>query len=414
VTKRPLRIGIIGTGFMGRVHSHAWRQVAAHFDLPVMPVLHTVCGRRREPAQELASRYGWHNVTTDTTALIHDPDIDLIDITAPNNLHADLAIAAAKAGKTVACEKPLACTGANADRMARAVDDAKVASFVWFNYRRVPALALVRHFVQSGRIGRIFRVQSAYLQDWLNDCDSSDSWRLQKDMAGGGSLIDLASHVVDLVRAITGCEFLRVAATMRAFKSCRAVVPQARTGDDVTDGKDALSPSRGQPECIDTCLPWGDGPVDVDDALAITADLSNGAICSIETSRCATGHGNDLAFEVNGDRGAIRFRLPEFNHLEFWDNTLPVVERGWRRITATGSAAPYASAYWPTDHALGYADSFTNTAADILRSLGTDESFSPNFDEGRACQHVLDAIAQSAAERRWVELSQRISLPVGH
>lgn len=371
-----LGVALLGTGFMGRAHSNAWRQVASFFDPPRVPVLELLCGRRRAAAADLAARFGWRRIETDWRRAVEDPAVDLVDIGLPNDLHAEPALAALAAGKHVACEKPLARDLAEARRMRDAARAAGAArSFVWFNYRRCPAVALARRLVTEGRLGRLLRVEARYLQSW-GGADTPRSWRFERARAGSGALGDLAAHVVDLVRFVSGEEIGEVLGAAAH-----------RLHDERPDPAD---PARRLPS-------------DVDDAFHFLARLEGGALASFEASRIAAGHLNAASLEIGGEDGALRFELERMNRLFFFDGREPRATRGWREIvcTAAGEHA-WVFAWWPEAHLLGYEHGFVNQAADILAVLGGGEPAVPlpDFEDAYLTQRVLEAAAVAAREHR--------------
>ena len=386
-----VNIGLIGYQFMGKAHSNAWLQAPHFFDLPAPPILHTLCGRTAAKTRQVAARWGWRHSETDYRALLENPEIHLIDITAPNYAHAELALAAAAAGKAVACEKPLARNLAEARAMAAAVKKARTPNFVWFNYRRVPALAWARHLVEAGRLGRVFHVRALYLQDWAKDPKVPLSWRFSGPEAGSGSLGDLAAHSVDLVRFLTGDEFSAVCGLTHTFVKTRAP-------GQMVEGLTARVQAGGKAHAR---------KVTVDDAVLFLAQLRSGAIGTFEATRFATGHHNGNSVEINGEKGALRFHFEDFSYLDFFDDTLPRGEKGWRRISVTAGQDPYSGRYWPPGHVIGYEHTFINTAADIVRHLaGETRQFHANFDDGLRCQEVLEAVALSQHRREWVRISE--------
>ncbi len=390
-----LNIGLVGYQFMGKAHSNAWANVAHFFDLPQPPLMHTLCGRTASKVQAAAQRWGWKNSVTNFHDMLAHPDIDLIDVSVPNNTHPDIVIAAAEAKKAVACEKPLARTYAEAKAMHAAVKKSKVKNYVWFNYRRVPAVALARQLVEQGRIGKIYHVRALYLQDWIKDPTIPLVWRLTKDVAGSGAHGDLCAHSIDLLRYISGEEFTEVCGLFNTFIKERPVGAMLEGLTTTTTGKN--DPSKKAPM----------GKVDVDDAVWFLCKLQGGGIGTFEASRFATGHHNKNSIEINGEKGALRFDFPNFSFLEFFDDTLPKSEKGWRKISCTTGNHPYAGNYWPADHPIGYAETFINTAADILQNMaGKTAEFHANFDDGLACQAVLEAVALSAEQKRWVHLQE--------
>jgi predicted dehydrogenase len=371
-------VGMVGYAFMGRAHSLAWQTVGRVFDLPVRPRLAAVCGRDKAAAQAAADRLGWAAVETDWRALVARDDVQLIDISAPGDLHAPIAIAALRAGKHVLCEKPLANTLAEAEAMAAAADAAYpdgARAMVGFNYRRVPALALARQLVADGRLGTLRHVRAVYLQDWLVDPDAPMTWRMQVEHAGSGALGDLGAHIVDLAHYLTGDVITGVAAVSATF-------------------------TRERP------LPGGSGTrqtgqVTVDDAVVFTARLGGGALASFEATRYAAGRKNGLRIELNGSAGSLAFDLERLNELEFFDRTdaadCTPDTGGFRRILVTEPDHPYLSAWWPPGHTLGWENTFTNQAAGLLTAIAAGTQPEPSFADGLAVQRVLDAAARSAA-----------------
>lgn len=389
-----MNVGLVGYQFMGKAHSHAWLSAPHFFDLPIHPVMHTLCGRTREKVVSTAQRWGWKNAETDYHAMLKNPEIDLVDVGVPNNAHPEVVIAAAEAGKAIACEKPLARTLKEAREMHAAVKKSGVKNFVWFNYRRVPAVTMAHQLVKQGRIGRIFHVRALYLQDWIKNANIPLVWRMSKEVAGSGSHGDLCAHSIDMLRYITGDEFTEVCGMMETFIKQR---PIGEMLEGLTTNADALK-EKG---------PQKMGSVDVDDAVWFMCKLKGGGLGTFEATRFATGHHNTNSIEINGDQGALRFDFPNFSFLDFFDDTLPPSEKGWRRISCTTGNHPYAGHYWPADHPIGYAETFINTAADItLAMAGKIDDFHANFDDGLRCQEVLEAVSLSAQQKRWVNVGE--------
>jgi predicted dehydrogenase len=391
--QKELRVGLIGTQFMGKAHSNAWAQVNHFFDTPTKAVMQAVCGRNAERAQAVADKWGWKSVETDWKKLIARPDIDLIDICTPNNNHAEIAIAALKAGKHVACEKPLCMNMAEANAMVDAARAAKnQLTTVWYNYRRVPALTLARQLVQEGRIGKVFHVRAVYLQSWIIDPNFPAIWRLQADVAGTGSHGDLNAHVIDAARFITGEEITEVVAHMETF------VKQRPTGNMVGGLSAATNAAGGKVEMAE---------VKVDDAVVMLARLQGGGVGTFEATRFAQGNKNGSKIEINGEKGAIKFEFEDMNWLEFYDAKLPGREQGWIKISATTGEHPYSGAYWPAGHIIGYEHTFINQASDILKAVGEGnlKSMQPDFEDAFKTQAVLAAASQSAQEHRWVNVA---------
>jgi predicted dehydrogenase len=373
-------VGMVGYSFMGRAHSLAWNTVGRVFDLPVRPRLAAICGRDKAAAEAAAGRLGWAAAETDWRALIARDDVQLVDIAAPGDLHAPIAIAALAAGKHVLCEKPLANTLAEAEAMRAAADDAYprgARAMVGFNYRRVPALALARRLVEQGRIGRLRHFRAVYLQDWLADADAPMTWRMRAERAGSGALGDLGAHVVDLARYLTGDELTGVCALSETFVRERPLA----------DGP-------------------GSGTVTVDDAVLFTGRLASGALASFEVTRYATGRKNGLRVELNGSAGSLAFDLERLNELEFFDASGDGADNGFRRILVTEGSHPYLSGWWPPGHTLGWEHTFTHQARDLLTAIAAGDQPSPSFADGLAVQRVLHAVQTSAANgNSWESLT---------
>ena len=372
---RPLGVAMIGYAFMGRAHSQAWRTVAAAFEVPAV-ARRVIVGRDETAVAEAAARLDWEQHATDWREVISREDIDIVDICTPGFLHAEIAIAALEAGKHVLCEKPLANDTAEAEAMVRAAEAATARGQVaalGFTYRRVPALALAKQFVEEGKLGTVRQAKVAYLQDWLVDAEAPMSWRLRKETAGSGALGDIASHAIDQVQHLTGQRTTAVRGRLATM------VPQ-RPGEDGTEA------------------------VTVDDAAWATLELDGGAIASVEVSRMATGAKNRLTVELYGSAGALRFDLENPNELWFLDATRPIAEQGFTRVLVTEPEHPYLEAWWPQGHVLGWEHAFSNQARDLLLAIAGDPvsdaptpRFSPDFSDGLALQRVLDAIIASDA-----------------
>jgi predicted dehydrogenase len=377
-----MRVAMIGYGFMGAAHSQAWSVAPRFFDLPFRPELAVLVGRDGDRAAAAAARFGWQESATDWREVIERDDIGLIDICSPGDSHAEIAIAALAAGKHVLCEKPLANTVAEAVSMAEAAESALAAgvfAMVGFSYRRVPAITFARDLVLSGRIGTVRRVQANYLQDWLVDEDAPMTWRLDKALAGSGSLGDIGAHAVDAVQFITGQRVDEVSGTLATFVSERPLL-----GESIGLSGTASS-ERGR--------------VTVDDSALLTARLSGGALASFEATRFATGRKNAFRLEFSGSSGAVSFDLERMNELEFYDGTDAPGEQGFRRILVTEPEHPYAAAWWPTGHGLGYEHAFSHQVRDLLVDIAAGRQPEPSFTDGLQVQRVLDAVERSAAAR---------------
>jgi predicted dehydrogenase len=384
-----LRVGLIGTQFMGKAHSNGWSQVGHFFPSSTKVVKQAICGRNEERAKSMAHTWGWNSVETDWRKLIERKDIDLIDICTPNNSHAEIAIAALKAGKHVACEKPLAMSVDEAGKMVKAAKDAKnLLNTVWYNYRRVPALALAKQLVDEGRIGRVFHVRCVYLQSWIIDPNFPAVWRLDSKTAGSGAHGDLNAHIIDAARFITGDEITEVVAHAETFIKERPVGAMAG----------GLSASGSASKKSDMAK------VTVDDAVVILAKFKGGAVGTFEATRFAQGRKNGNKIEINGEKGAIEFGFEDMNRLKFYDAAADSRLQGWTDIMVTEGSHPYAGAYWPAGHIIGYEHTFINQCSDIVAAIASGKAgqMQPDFANAAKTQAVLDAALESSAERKWV------------
>ncbi len=376
-----LGVGMVGYAFMGRAHSHAWRNVSAFFDLPVRPALAVLAGRSQEKAEAAAASLGWAAAVTDWRELVERDDVQIVDVCTPGDSHAEIAIAALEAGKHVLCEKPMANTVEEAVAMTEAAQRASargVRSMVAFNYRRVPAVALARKFVADGRLGELRHVRAQYLQDWIVDPDFPLVWRLQKDKAGSGALGDIGAHIIDTAQFITGRLITGVSAITETFVKERPLAEES-AGLSAAAGASAT------------------GPVTVDDAALFIGRMEGGMLASFEATRFATGRKNALRIEINGSLGSLAFDFEAMNELWFHDNTLSDSEGGFRRIIVTEGDHPYVGSWWPPGHGLGYDHTFTHEARDFLEAVATGADPSPSFAEGLRVQRVLAAVERSAA-----------------
>jgi predicted dehydrogenase len=384
MSKKKVNVGLIGYQFMGKAHSNAYRQVGRFFDLPVEVVMHTICGRNEEAVKKAAETYGWERYSTDWHAVVNNPEIDVIDISTPGNLHAEIAIAAAKAGKAVFCEKPIGNTLAEAEIMLKAVQDAGVPHAVFHNYRKAPAVALARQLIEEGRLGKLYHMRATYLQDWIADPNFPLVWRLQKEIAGSGAHGDINAHIIDLGRYLVG-EFDEVVGTLHTFIKERPIAGEI---------DDKLGAKAGDKM----------GKVTVDDAAMFLAKFKNGALGTFEASRFAVGRKNYNRFEINGSGGSVVFNLERMNELEFYDNATPEQTHGFTLIQATEASHPYAGHYWPAAHIIGYGETFTNLLADAFTNMAAGKPISPDLVDGYENQRVLDAVERSSESGRWVKL----------
>jgi predicted dehydrogenase len=384
---KELRIAIIGTNFMGRAHSNGWLQAAKFFDPELTPVLQVACGRNEETLAAFAARWGWKHTETDWRKVIARDDVDVVDISLPQNMHAEVAIAAARAGKHIFCEKPMALNLADAEAMLAAAQEAGVTHYVNHNYRRVPAVRLAKQLIDEGRIGRIFHWRGAYQQDWIVDPNFPLTWHLQKETAGTGPHGDLNSHSVDLAQYLVG-EIRSVSCLLASFIKERPL-----------PGKNAATFSAG-----DSSGPKEMGTVTVEDASLMHVEFASGAVGSFESTRFASGRKNHHTFEIYGSEGSLTFDLERLNELEFYSRNDPPHAQGFRRILATDSCHAYIANWWPPGHTIGYEHEFVHATVDFIRAVATGEPISPNFADGVECMKVLDAGVRSAQSGQRVQV----------
>jgi len=378
---RPLNVGVIGCGFMGRAHSNAYRKVNSFFDLEYRPVLRAICDVNPARFEGWQEKWGYESTETDWKRLLKRDDIELIDICVPNKFHKDIACAAAKAGKMVLCEKPLAMDAREGEAMTRAVEKAGVANMVWFNYRRVPAISLAKQIIDEGRLGRIFHYRALYLQDWTISAKVPQGgnalWRLDASVAGSGVTGDLLAHSIDTAMWLIG-GVDSVCAMTETFIKERAL--------------------QDRPEVVK--------PVRIDDACAFLARFRNGALATFESTRYARGRKNQNSFEVNGEKGSIYFNLEEPHRLQFFDHGDPPHLHGWRSILVTDAEHPYMKNWWVPGCTIGYEHTFINALADFLRGLETGKTTVPTFREALKTQYVCDAVLASAKQKKWVKVTK--------
>lgn len=390
-----INVALIGQGFMGRTHSNAWGQVGRFFKSPLRPVMHSVFGQPEEDPQAFALNWDWRHASTDWQQLVASPEIALVDVVTPTYLHAPVALAAMQAGKHCASEKPLAATLDDARRMAETAQAMGVKTFVFYNYRRCPAVALARRLVQSGQLGRIRHVRATYLQDWADETTPL-MWRFQKELCGSGAHGDLNAHIIDMARFVTGEEIVEVSgAVAETFIKRRKLLKGTVTGQ-ITAGL----------QCADE-----EGDVTVDDTLLFLARFSGGAVASFEAARQATGNQNRNTFELNGTKGALKFDFERMNELKYYDATRPRAVQGWTTIMCThGGDHPYVANWWPDAHLIGYEHGFVNQVYDMLCVLAHQEPTVPipDFQDAYQTQRVLEAALISARERKPVDLKNVI------
>jgi predicted dehydrogenase len=376
MAKKALNVGMIGYGFMGRAHSNAYRKVGNFFDLDYQPVLKAACGRTRAKTEDFAQRWGYESVETDWKKLVARKDIDAIDICVPNDLHMEIAIAAAKAGKMVLTEKPIARNTKEGEKMVAAVEKAKVPNMVWYNYRRVPAVMLIKQVVEQGTLGRIYHYRANFLQDWTISPDvpqgGAGTWRLDVDAAGSGVTGDLLAHCLDTALWING-GIESLSATTETFVKKRK---HALTGKMQTVG--------------------------IDDAAMVMARFKNGSLGLFESTRYARGHKALYTLEINGEKGSLSWNLHDLNYVQFFDHRIEGRLRGWTSILVTDGDHPYLGKWWVPGLSLGYEHSFVHQLADFLEGLSTGKPAAPTFREALETTKVCDAILKSGATGKWL------------
>ena len=382
-------VGLVGYKFMGRAHSNAYRQVPHFFHVDPAPRMVAICGRDEASVRNAAENLGWEGYETDYEALIARPDIQLIDVSTPGDTHKDVVLAALKAGKHVICEKPLANNLAEAREMLEAANAAGTVAVVNYNYRRVPAVQLAKKLIDDGLIGEVRHWRAVYLQDWINDPEFPLVWRLQKEHAGSGALGDIAAHITDLGMFLLG-PIDEVVGTLSTFIKRRKVA--------TAEGKGAgLAAASGDE--------YGD--VTVDDSTTFLANFASGATGTFEATRLAPGRRNYNSFEINGSKGSITFNLERLNELQLYLVDDPTGIQGFRTISVTEGVHPYAGAWWPAGHPIGYEHTFVHAVKDLLDGIGgKSDSPGPSFAEGFAVQAVLDAVERSDAEHAWTKPEQ--------
>ncbi|UFJ42685.1 Gfo/Idh/MocA family oxidoreductase [Brevibacillus humidisoli] len=383
--KKQVRIGMVGYKFMGKAHSHAFRDIPFFFDTSVHPVMQAVAGRDEQGVKEAAEKMGWASYETDWRRLIEREDIDLIDIVTPNNTHAEIAIAAAKAGKHVICEKPLALTVEQSQLMLDAVNKTGVVHMICHNYRFAPAVQFAKKLIEQGCLGRIFHIRATFLQDWLMSPDFPLTWRLRKEVSGSGTLGDLGAHIIDLARFLVG-EFSEVTGMKETFVKKRPL------GEMDIRLKGRVEGDK-----------WGE--VNVDDASAFLARFENGALGIFEATRFSRGNRAGNRFEINGEKGSIRWDMENMNNLQVYLEEDEPGLQGFRTINCTEVEHPYAGAYWPAGHIIGYEHTFINLLAEMMNGIADGFSPAPNFADGVRNQEVLEAVERSAESGKWVQLS---------
>ncbi|MCP2034550.1 putative dehydrogenase [Planomicrobium sp. HSC-17F08] len=381
-----LNIGMVGYKFMGKAHSNAYRALPMFFPDRITPTMKVICGRNTEAVSAAAEQFGWAEHTSDWKELVSRDDIDLIDINAPSNAHKEIAVAAAKAGKHLYCEKPLALSLSDSREMLEAAEKSGVKHMVGFNYRFAPAVILAKRLIDEGRLGDIYHFRAWFLQDWLVDPDFPLAWRMQKEIAGSGAHGDLGAHLIDMSHYLIG-DIKEVIGMSETFIKERPL-PEETGGLSATSGNKAEM-----------------GPVTVDDATLFLARFVNGALGSFEATRFATGHRSTNSFEINGSKGSVIFDFERMNELQVYFNDDKEDVQGFRRVMATDTAHAYAGVWWPAGHPIGYEHTFTHAFVEFLDAIEEDRQPVPNFNDGVKCQQVLEAVELSVQERKWIDVS---------
>jgi predicted dehydrogenase len=377
---KPLNVGLIGYGFMGRAHSNAFRKVSNFFDLDYEPVLKAICARDGGKAKAFAERWGYQSVETDWKQLIARDDIDIIDICTPNNTHAEIAIAAAKAGKMIMCEKPLSMDGPEGEKMVAAVEKAKVPNMVWYNYRRIPAVTLAKKLIDEGKLGRIFHYRAKFLQDWTISPELPQGgqglWRLDVKAAGSGVTGDLLAHCIDTAIWLNG-SIDKVSAMTETFIKERT---HTLTGKVQKVG--------------------------IDDACAFLARFKNGSLATFESTRYARGHKALYTFEINGENASIFWDLHDLHRLQYFDHRDQGQTRGWRSVHVTDGDHPYMKNWWVPGLAIGYEHSFVHQVADFLEGVAKKKPASPTFRDALETQYICDAVLKSGKTSQWEKVGK--------
>ncbi|PAE28762.1 Gfo/Idh/MocA family protein [Oceanobacillus profundus] len=385
--QKEIRIGMIGYQFMGKAHSHAYRDLPFFFNTKIKPVQKAIAGRNESAVKEAAEKMGWESYETDWRRLVERDDIDVIDIVTPNHTHAEIAIAAAEAGKHIITEKPLALTLEEAHQMYEAVQKNGVTHMICHNYRFAPAVQFTKKLIEAGRLGRIYHFRANYLQDFIMDPQFPLVWRLKKEVSGTGALGDIGAHSIDLARFLVG-EFKEVVSIMETFIKERPM-------GEMSSGLQAKSNNSTL------------GEVTVDDAALFLAKFENGALGTFEATRFAGGNRNKNKFEINGEKGSVRWDMENMNNLEvYFANDEPGLQ-GFRLINCTEEIHPYAGAYWPSGHIIGYEHTFIHLVHEFLNGIANNYQPEPNFKDGLKNQQVLKAVEESAELKQWVNIAEQ-------
>ncbi len=379
--KKQLNVAMIGYGFMGKTHSDAFTLAPKMFDTDFVPVLHTLSARNREKAEAFAERWGYRAVETDWRKVVTNPEIDVVDICVPNNMHAEIAIAAAEAGKMVLTEKPLAMNVAEGERMVAAVKKAGVPNMTWYNYRRIPAVTLAKQIIDSGKLGKIFHLRAQFLQDWTISSDlpqgGPGTWRLDVGAAGSGVTGDLLAHCIDTAMWWNG-PITKVCARTETFIKERKHVESGKTE-----------------------------PVGIDDACVFLCDFENGSLGNFESTRYARGHKAKYFIEINGEHASIAWDLHDLHRLAYFDHADESIVRGWRSVHVTDGDQPYMGNWWVPGLSVGYETSFTHQVVDFLNSLSSGKAVGPTFEDALQTQKVCEAVLASGREKTWKDTNAK-------
>ena len=383
---KEMNVAIIGSKFMGKAHSNAWKNVANFFDVPIKPVMKVACGRDVESLQAFADNWGWEEIETDWKKVIEREDIDIVDICAPPNLHAPIAIAAAKAGKHIFCEKPISLNSDEALEMYEAAKEAGVVNYLNHNYRRCPAVMLTKQMIDEGKLGDIYHWRGCYLQSWTMDPNFPLTWHMKKDIAGMGSNGGINSHSVDLARFLVG-EIKSVTGMMKTFIKERPL-----------PGAGAATFSAGSGEATEM------GKVELEDAISMIVEFENGALGSFDATTFAIGRQNYNYFEIYGSKGAVTWNLERMNELQYYSAEDGEGEKGFRTILATDPSHPYMSHWWPPAHNIGYEHEFHHAVYDFLVGIDSGEGIKPDFYDGYLLTKVLEAGIESAEKKKQIDI----------
>lgn len=386
MAKKKLNVALIGTKFMGATHSNAFRQVGRFFDLPAEPVMKVICGSDPQGTKDAAENLGWEEASTDWKKTVARDDIDIVSIASPGYLHAPMAIEAAKQGKHIICEKPLANSLKEAQDMLKAVEKAGVKHMCGFTYRFNPAVVTIKNMIKKGELGEIFHVRGCYLQDWIVDPDFPVNWRLQKKTAGSGALGDIGAHTIDMAQNLVG-DIAEVSATLQTFIDKRPIEEGQAT---IANKKKSAGKKKM-------------GKVDVDDAAILIARFAGGnTIGTFEATRFAPGRRNFHGIEIYGSKGSIVWNQEDMHKFQYFNNNDPDLQQGFRTVNATDPGHPYTAAWWPPGHNIGYEHLFTHEVYEFITQLRRKKVTYPTFADGVQCQKVLDAVEKSANSKKWV------------